>query len=153
MANEITELPRRDRTWDMDVREDLEQVCFFNKIDEIKWQSNTGQSVLKSKGVYWTDGISFSLIYAKNLSKHNLPGTSFCVQNRHVRFMQVKVLGLCFKFGLYRIFFLFRVQFRHVSLYIQDISIWLQYTMYASKIKWTANVFYLCCVNRGYRAS
>ena len=46
---------------------------FFNKIDEIKWQSNTRQSVLKSKGVYRTgghlpdlsDGISFSLIYAK----------------------------------------------------------------------------------------
>jgi hypothetical protein len=42
------------------------------EIDEIKWQSNTGQSVLKSKGLYRTgvhftglvrrsDGISFSL--------------------------------------------------------------------------------------------
>jgi hypothetical protein len=31
MANEITELLRRDRKWDMDAREDLEQVffCFF----------------------------------------------------------------------------------------------------------------------------
>ena len=43
------------------------------EIDEIKWQSNTGQSVLKSKGFYrtgghftglvrWSDGISFSLL-------------------------------------------------------------------------------------------
>jgi hypothetical protein len=29
MANEITELPRRDRKRDMDRREDLEQVFFF----------------------------------------------------------------------------------------------------------------------------
>ena len=28
----------------------------FYKIDEIKWQSNTGQSVLKSKGFYQTGG-------------------------------------------------------------------------------------------------
>ena len=55
MASEITELLRRDRKRDMDVREDLEQV-FFYKIDEIKWQSNTGQSVLKSKGFYRTGG-------------------------------------------------------------------------------------------------
>ena len=44
------------------------------EIDGIKWQSNTGQSVLKSKGFYRTgghftglvrrsDGISFSLVY------------------------------------------------------------------------------------------
>ena len=44
------------------------------EIDKIKWQSNTGQSVLKSKGFYRTgghfiglvrrsDGISFSLLY------------------------------------------------------------------------------------------
>jgi hypothetical protein len=66
MANEITELLRRDRKWDMDAREDLEQVfflffCFFYKIDKIKWRSNTWQSVLKSKGFYRTDSISFSL--------------------------------------------------------------------------------------------
>jgi hypothetical protein len=29
MANEITELLRRDRKWDMDAREDLEQVFLF----------------------------------------------------------------------------------------------------------------------------
>jgi hypothetical protein len=78
MASEITELLRRDRKRDMDVREDLEQV-FFYKIDEIKWQSNTGQSVLKSKGFYRTgghftglvplsDGISFSLQHVHFIS-------------------------------------------------------------------------------------
>ena len=49
---------RCDRKRDMDVREDLEQVFFpsLYKIDKIKWQSNTGQSVLKSKGFYRTGG-------------------------------------------------------------------------------------------------
>ena len=55
-------------------------------IAEIKWQSNTGQSVLKSKGLYWTgghfiglvrrsDGISFSLL-DKNCSFHPDPLTN-----------------------------------------------------------------------------
>ena len=38
---------QRGRKRDMNVREDLEQVFFYYKIDEIKWHSNTGQSVLK----------------------------------------------------------------------------------------------------------
>ena len=38
-------------------REGRSQTSFFlYKIDEIKWQSNTGQSVLKSKGFYWAGG-------------------------------------------------------------------------------------------------
>jgi hypothetical protein len=53
MANEITELFRRDRKWEMDAKEDLERF-FLYKIDEIKWQSNTEQSVLKSKDFYLT---------------------------------------------------------------------------------------------------
>ena len=55
-------------------------------IAEIKWQSNTGQSVLKSKGLYWTgghfiglvrrsDGNSFSLL-DKNSSFHPDPLTN-----------------------------------------------------------------------------
>jgi hypothetical protein len=59
MANEIAELLRRDRKRDMDLREDLEQFFiffYFYKIGEIKWQNNTGQSVLKSKGFYRTGG-------------------------------------------------------------------------------------------------
>ena len=41
-----------NETW---TRGKIEQV-FIYKIDEIKWQSNTGQSVLKSKGFYRTGG-------------------------------------------------------------------------------------------------
>ena len=67
-----------NKTW---TRGKISNKFSFYIIDEIKWQSNTGQSVLKSKGFYRTgghftgivrhsDGISFSLGYYKEYSYH-----------------------------------------------------------------------------------
>jgi hypothetical protein len=66
------------------------------EIEEIKWQSNTGQSVLKSKGLYRTgghftrlvrrsDGISFSLYTVVYLAIINM---SYDNLNFHMQFLQ-----------------------------------------------------------------
>ena len=68
---------------------------------------------------------SFNSHLKRNLSKHNLLGTSFCVQNRQVfglcklNLQRFPTMVLCLKFGLYKI----SIQFRHVIVHVRDNSV------------------------------
>ena len=50
------------------------------EIDEIKWQSNTGQSILKSNGFYQTSGHFTGLVHCSDGISFSLPWVS--LQNR-----------------------------------------------------------------------